>query len=166
MQRELCPHAISKDSFVDILNTMVIYGFIENANFYEITTLSKIEKERYSRNIDFFGHYAPFEKNKFSYQETLRKSKVILLGCGGLGSHILFELVAMGVGEIKIVDFDKIELANFNRQILFKEKDIGLIKTEAAQKIFKILTVALSSNLSTKKFHPKTISLLYPLGTI
>lgn len=131
---ELCPQTVPADSFVDIINAMIGYGFIENANLYKITTLSEVEQKRYSRNIDFFGHYASFNKNKFSYQEILKKSKVVLLGCGGLGSHILFELAAVGIGEIKIVDFDRVELTNFNRQILFREKNIGVVKTEAARK--------------------------------
>ncbi|THA46495.1 HesA/MoeB/ThiF family protein, partial [Histophilus somni] len=54
------------------------------------------------------------------------------LGCGGLGSHILYELTAVGFLNITIVDFDKIELSNLNRQILYKESDIGKSKVKTA----------------------------------
>lgn len=98
------------------------------------TTLSTNEKVRWSRNLDFFGSIAAYGENKYLYQEALRSKKICVLGCGGLGTHILFELVALGVKYLTLLDFDKIELSNLNRQILYKEEDIGTEKVTTAKR--------------------------------
>ncbi len=68
-------------------------------------------------------------------QKRLQSSKVIVIGCGALGTVVCNNLVRAGVGYIKIVDRDYIELSNLQRQILFDEKDIedNLPKAEAAK---------------------------------
>ena len=55
-----------------------------------------------------------------------------LLGVGGLGSWAAYALACCGVGELVLVDGDVVEESNFNRQILYRERDIGRPKTEAA----------------------------------
>ncbi|WP_270090383.1 HesA/MoeB/ThiF family protein [Sphingobacterium sp. SYP-B4668] len=67
-------------------------------------------------------------------QEKIRDAKVLVVGAGGLGTAILPYLAAAGVGTIGIVDFDKIELDNLHRQILYGEKDICQKKIELAIK--------------------------------
>jgi adenylyltransferase/sulfurtransferase len=65
-------------------------------------------------------------------QEKLRKSKIIIVGSGGLGCTISQILVRGGLGEIILYDDDRIDLENLHRQILFDESDIGRFKAEAA----------------------------------
>lgn len=91
-------------------------------------------RTRFSRNMDFFGSMAAFGENKFAYQERLQEARVCVLGCGGLGTHVLFDLTALGIRHLTILDFDRIELSNLNRQILYKEADIGPEKVETAKK--------------------------------
>jgi len=67
-----------------------------------------------------------------SGQETFSSKKVVLIGCGALGSNIANLLVRAGVGEILLVDRDFIELGNLHRQVLFSEKDLGKSKSEIA----------------------------------
>ena len=55
-----------------------------------------------------------------------------LLGVGGLGSWAAYALACCGVGELVLVDGDRVEESNFNRQILYRERDIGRPKAEAA----------------------------------
>lgn len=93
---------------------------------------SKYKASRWSRNFDFYESLSDFGKNKFYYQSKIFDSKICLLGCGGLGSHILYELSAVGFLNITIVDFDNIELSNLNRQILYREEDIGKSKVFTA----------------------------------
>ena len=50
-------------------------------------------------------------------QKRIRKSRILLIGLGGLGSPISIYLAAAGVGELSIVDFDKVDLSNLQRQI-------------------------------------------------
>ncbi len=64
-------------------------------------------------------------------QEKLLSSSVLVIGAGGLGSACLAYLAAAGVGRIGIVEYDRVDLSNLQRQILFEEADIGRLKVEA-----------------------------------
>ena len=65
-------------------------------------------------------------------QKRLRRSKVLLIGAGGLGAPSSLYLAAAGVGEIGLVDFDRVEISNLQRQILYGTKDVGRPKLTAA----------------------------------
>ena len=72
-------------------------------------------------------------------QKKISSASVLILGMGGLGCPLLTYLAASGVGKIGIVDFDKVEISNLNRQTLFNTKDIGKFKVNQAKKaIYKI----------------------------
>jgi|HubBroStandDraft_2_1064218.scaffolds.fasta_scaffold136540_2 molybdopterin/thiamine biosynthesis adenylyltransferase len=66
-------------------------------------------------------------------QARLRGARVVVIGAGGVKSPLLYYLAAAGVGHITIIDFDRVELSNLNRQILFTERDIGRNKAMAAR---------------------------------
>jgi adenylyltransferase/sulfurtransferase len=65
-------------------------------------------------------------------QEKLKQAKVVIAGSGGLGSPAAIYLAAAGVGTLRIIDHDKVELSNLNRQILHWDKDIGRSKVKSA----------------------------------
>jgi len=65
-------------------------------------------------------------------QEKLRRATVLCIGAGGLGSPVMMYLAAAGVGAIRIVDDDTVDLTNLQRQLLFTDADIGRPKAEAA----------------------------------
>ncbi len=65
-------------------------------------------------------------------QKIFAKKRVVLIGCGALGSNIANLMVRGGIGEILVVDRDVVELDNLHRQVLFSEKDIGRAKAEIA----------------------------------
>src|SRR5919202_6850672 len=65
-------------------------------------------------------------------QKKLLKAKVLLVGAGGLGSPIAMYLAAAGVGTIGLVDFDRVDLTNLQRQILHGTSDVGRPKVESA----------------------------------
>ncbi len=94
--------------------------------------LSSKDLERYSRQV-------MLEEIGYEGQLKLKKAKVCVVGIGGLGNPISTRLVAMGIGKIRIVDRDVIELSNLHRQTMFDESDIGQIKVEAAEKKLKKL---------------------------
>ena len=75
-----------------------------------------------------------------SGQKRIKNSKVLIVGMGGLGCPLLTYLASAGVGNIGIVDHDKVELSNLNRQTLFNLSDIGKFKVVQAKiKISKIV---------------------------
>jgi len=87
--------------------------------------LTKDEQEKYARQmmIRGFGQKG---------QERLKQAKVFIAGAGGLGSPIATYLTAAGVGVIRIVDHDRVELSNLNRQVLHWHEDIGKRKVNSA----------------------------------
>jgi len=89
-----------------------------------ITELNNKEREKYDRQIMIFGEEA---------QKKLKRSKVFIAGLGGLGSPIAIYLASAGVGELRIVDCDAVEISNLNRQILHWERDVGRKKAESAE---------------------------------
>lgn len=66
-------------------------------------------------------------------QKKLLKGKVLLVGAGGLGSPAAMYLAAAGVGKLGLVDFDRVDLSNLQRQILHRTKDVGRLKLDSAQ---------------------------------
>lgn len=79
------------------------------------------------------------KKIGISGQKKIFSSKVLIIGIGGLGCPLLTYLAASGVGTIGIVDYDKVDISNLNRQTLFTPSDIGKFKVSQAKiKISKI----------------------------
>lgn len=87
--------------------------------------LTSEELQRYSRQV-------MLEEIGFEGMEKLRAAKVCVVGAGGIGNPVVTQLVAMGVGKLRIVDRDVIEITNLHRQHLYTEDDVGRVKVEAA----------------------------------
>ncbi len=85
--------------------------------------LSDEELARYDRQIRAFG---------VKSQLKLKRSSVLIVGLGGLGTASALYLTAMGVGRLILVDPERVEISNLNRQILYGTKDLGRPKVEAA----------------------------------
>ena len=90
------------------------------------------EEELTAKELDRFSRQVMLEEIGYNGQLRLRQSKVCVVGSGGLGNPIAIRLAAMGVGALRIIDRDIVELTNLHRQILFDEGDIGQVKVEAA----------------------------------
>lgn len=65
-------------------------------------------------------------------QLRLKKASVLVVGLGGLGSPLAYYLAAAGIGRLGLIDFDKVDISNLHRQILYKESDEGSLKVDAA----------------------------------
>ena len=91
-------------------------------------------------------------------QKKILSSRILLVGVGGLGCPLATYLAASGIGEIGLVDFDKIEISNLNRQTLFKESDIGKYKVDQAKKAIKQINKNTKISLFKKRLTKKNIS--------
>lgn len=72
-------------------------------------------------------------------QEALRAATVLIIGLGGLGSVLSQYLVAAGVGRVKLVDFDHVELSNLQRQPIHNEASVGQLKVESAARALRAI---------------------------
>jgi len=115
--------------------------------------LTKDELERYDRQILIKG----FGEEG---QARLKKAKVFIAGAGGLGSVTATYLAAAGVGVIRVVDHDKVELSNLNRQVLQWDEDIGKEKADSAAEKLKRLNPGLKVEAVKEKISQANISQL------
>lgn len=84
--------------------------------------------------MDRYIKHINFEPIGINGQQKFLNSKVLIIGAGGLGTNFANHFVRAGIGEILIVDRDKVELGNLQRQWLYDEEDIGQQKALAAVK--------------------------------
>ncbi|WP_299999664.1 ThiF family adenylyltransferase [Anabaena sp. AL09] len=84
---------------------------------------------RYDRHFLF---YDLIRAKALEVQKRISQSRVALLGVGGIGNWVASGLIGAGFKELRLLDFDTIELSNLTRQILFTEPDIGHLKVEVA----------------------------------
>ena len=63
-------------------------------------------------------------------QQKLQEAKILVVGCGGLGSPIAVYLGASGIGKLHLIDFDTVDISNLHRQVFYSLKDIGKLKSE------------------------------------
>lgn len=89
-------------------------------------TLSASERERYSRHL-------LLPEIGAAGQEKLKAARVLVVGAGGLGSPSSLYLAAAGVGTLGIIDHDRVDLSNLQRQLLFDTANIGASKALTAQ---------------------------------
>lgn len=89
------------------------------------------EQGRYDRQLLYFADVAPLAQPEDA-QARLRAARVVVLGCGGLGSWALCGLACAGVGTLVLVDDDRVDLSNLNRQLLYRAADVGRPKVEVA----------------------------------
>ncbi len=118
--------------------------------------MNRVDKnylDRYSRQI-------VLKNIGLSGQKKISISKVFIIGAGGLGCPIADLLCRAGVGEIGIIDNDKISLSNINRQTLFNTTDINKFKVEVLKKKLKKINPLVKINIFKKKINEKNINQL------
>ncbi len=104
--------------------------------------LTEEQIERYSRHIIL-------EQVGGVGQEKLLSSKVLIVGAGGLGSPAALYLAAAGVGTIGIIDADKVDLTNLQRQIIHHTSDVGTEKVKSAENKMR----AINPEVTVKTYH-------------
>ena len=94
--------------------------------------LNTEEQERYQKHLTL-------KEIGYEGQLSLKNSSVLCIGAGGLGSSVLLYLAATGIGKIGIVDNDKVEKSNLQRQIIHETNTIGNLKIDSARERIKKL---------------------------
>lgn len=79
----------------NLLMTLDNEYLLEDVSQKHSNNLTNYDITRWSRNIEFFNTYCKTENNKYSYQEKLKSTKVVIFGLGGVGSNVLYNLAAM-----------------------------------------------------------------------
>jgi adenylyltransferase/sulfurtransferase len=115
--------------------------------------IPKTDLRRYSRQmmIKGFGEEG---------QRRLRESRVAIAGIGGLGSPVSLYLAAAGVGYIRLIDYDLVELSNLNRQVVHWSTDLGRPKVESAAMKLTQLNPEIKADAINEKITEETVKQL------
>jgi molybdopterin/thiamine biosynthesis adenylyltransferase len=106
--------------------------------------LSVTEVKRYSRHLSL-SEVGP------EGQQKLKKSKILIVGAGGLGCPVGLYLAAAGIGQLGIIDHDVVEISNLQRQIGHSEKNLGLPKTKSLAETLTNINPQLRVELISEK---------------
>ncbi len=115
-----------------------------------LAMLSAEEIERYDRQI-------MIQEIGKGGQIRLKRSKVFVAGAGGLGSPVSMYLAAAGIGSLRIVDHDRVELSNLNRQILHWDQDIQKRKVDSALEKLRKLNASVSIEVIEKSITEENV---------
>lgn len=119
-----------------------------------MSALSRDEITRYSRNI-------LLPEVRRAGQEKLKDSSVLVVGAGGTGSPVLLYLAAAGVGHIRCVDSDELDLTNLQRQVLYSQADVGGLKTDLAERRISSLNPHIELEFRKERLSPQNASSLF-----
>lgn len=114
----------------DTLAQLEELGTIEDAADDDL--LSSDVLARFDRQLRYFSDIRVDGPTPAECQERLAAARVVIFGVGGLGGWAAWALACCGVGEMLLIDGDRVEESNLNRQILYSECDIGRLKAEMA----------------------------------
>ena len=100
------------------------------SNDIKFNFLNKDEQERYQKHLTL-------KEIGYEGQLLLKNTSVLCIGAGGLGSSVLLYLAAAGIGKIGIVDNDRVEKSNLQRQVIYETNNIGNLKIDSARERIK-----------------------------
>jgi len=116
--------------------------------------LDRYTIERYSRQLNL----PDFD---LEHQQRLANAKVLVVGAGGLGSPLILYLAAAGVGNIGIIDFDKIEVHNLHRQILYTSEDVGYHKVDIAYAKVKAINPDINCSIYKDRLSTENVAEIF-----
>jgi molybdopterin-synthase adenylyltransferase len=126
-------HGASAEQIHQILDLFRDCGWLTDQAASAPPGLTAKAIERHQRTLEFLsGVDTSPRMNPYELLAQLKRARAVVIGLGGAGSACAAGLVATGVGEIHLIDFDTVESSNLNRQLLFTEQDLGRAKIEAA----------------------------------
>ncbi|WP_020519299.1 HesA/MoeB/ThiF family protein [Catelliglobosispora koreensis] len=124
---------LDAESLHEAISSIVDAGHVEDAGAPRPASLSAEEEERYDRALNYFAWVDLTPRpSRFELQARLKAARVTVCGLGGTGSAVASSLVAAGAGSVRCVDFDRVEVGNLTRQLLYTEDDLGASKVQTA----------------------------------
>jgi molybdopterin-synthase adenylyltransferase len=124
-------HPVTVGDVTSALGSLDELGVLEEAGGDEI--LAPATRDRHQSNLRYYDLFARLGRTSASFHRAIERSRVLLLGAGGLGAGILQSLVGLGAGEVTLVDFDTVETWNLARQFVYGADPIGRPKVLAAR---------------------------------
>ncbi|WP_081979723.1 HesA/MoeB/ThiF family protein [Pseudooceanicola atlanticus] len=113
-----------------------LFGFFSRNKLFVHQEFSGQKGSRYSRQKSYYAsRFKNLDAEKL--QAKVEQAKCAVVGVGGIGCHVADQLARIGVREIVLVDHDRVEPSNLNRQVLYEEQDVGREKTHAAENRLK-----------------------------
>jgi bacteriocin biosynthesis cyclodehydratase domain-containing protein len=119
-----------EEAVADLISQLQELEIVEDAADDDLVPAAELA--RFDRQLRYFSDIGSQSLTPSECQRRLREAKVAVLGVGGLGGSAALWLASIGVGEMWLIDGDRVEASNLNRQVLFTEAEIGLLKVEAA----------------------------------
>jgi len=119
-----------------------------------MSALSQAELSRYARHLTL-------PEVGMEGQQRLKAAKVLCVGAGGLGCPALLYLAAAGVGTIGIVDPDRVDISNLQRQVLFTTSDVDKLKSEVARERILALNPHLQVNVYSTKLTNENVLTIF-----
>ncbi len=117
-----------------------------------------MKNNSYNYENSRYARFVPLSIIGIKGMNLIKKSRVTVVGCGGLGSISTTQLVAMGIGYLRIIDSDVVELTNLQRQLLYREDDIGKPKVEIAKKYLEKLNPEVTIDAINIEITEQTVS--------
>jgi bacteriocin biosynthesis cyclodehydratase domain-containing protein len=114
------------------------------------------ERARFDRQLRYFSDVGAPGLMPSECQRRLREAKVAVLGVGGLGGSAAMWLACCGVGEMWLIDGDRVEVSNLNRQVLYSEADVGLLKVEAAARRLRAFNSSMKVTAAARRLESQS----------
>jgi bacteriocin biosynthesis cyclodehydratase domain-containing protein len=129
LEREELAERFGEEAVNSLLAQLEELGLVEDAADDDLISAPIVR--RYDRQLRYFSDITT-GPSPSQCQARLESARIVVLGVGGLGGCSALSLACCGVGEMLLIDGDRVEESNLNRQIIYTEADIGKLKVEAA----------------------------------
>ena len=124
---------INESGVLDIVETLAQCGVIADADRLSVLSMGEAAAARYSRNLNCWAAISVDGRTAAEIQAEVGRAHVLILGVGGIGTAVALSLAMVGCGHLTLVDHDRVELSNLNRQLLFTVDDLGKPKVQVAK---------------------------------
>jgi bacteriocin biosynthesis cyclodehydratase domain-containing protein len=154
--REELIEEFGADEVGDLLAQLEELGVVEDGADDDLIADEVIA--RYDRQLRYFSDIST-GPTASECQRRLESSRIAVLGVGGLGGWSALNLACIGVGEMLLLDFDRVEVSNLNRQVLYTEADVGRFKAVAAGERLKAFNSSMHVDVRVERLDSEAMVL-------